>query len=180
MAIKSNNEYRLENGYAVLICKNRKGEIFESKIDLEDLERVLNFSYKWFYLYVYNGYIRSTVYLGIINGKPKNTVMLLHHFITGASKEIIIDHINRDTLDNRKGNLRIVNSSENLMNRKRRNSNNTTGYRNVAKVKNEFIVQLQVNGKNTRLGRFKTAKEAGEFAKEMRKKYYGEFEGSDD
>jgi hypothetical protein len=41
-------------------------------------------------------------------------------------------------------------------------------------------VQLQVNGKNTHLGRFKKdqLEEAGKFAEEMRQKYYGVFAGS--
>ena len=44
---------------------------------------------------------------------------------------------------------------------------------------NGWSVQLQVEGKNTTLKRFKKdqLKEAGEFAEEMRQKYYGEFAG---
>lgn len=43
----------------------------------------------------------------------------------------------------------------------------------------KWIVQLQINGKNSVLGKFPLDKieEAGKFAEEMRKKYYGEFAG---
>lgn len=90
---------------------------------------------------------------------------------------ILVDHINHDTLDNRKENLRAVESQANTRNRSGRNSNNVTGYRNVMyhkeRKKTPYHVQLQINGKNTILGRFSDVDEAGKFAEEMRQKYYG-------
>ena len=70
--------------------------------------------------------------------------------------------------------------NENLKNRKGRNSNNKSGYRNVSWDGYKWIVQLQVNGKNTCLGRFpeNELEQAGKFAEEMRQKYYGKFAGS--
>lgn len=40
---------------------------------------------------------------------------------------------------------------------------------------NNWIVQLQINGKNTKLGRFDDVDVAGKFAEEMRQKYYQNF-----
>jgi hypothetical protein len=42
------------------------------------------------------------------------------------------------------------------------------------------MVQLQIDGKNTCLKRFKEneLEEAGKFAEEMRNKYYGEYAGN--
>ena len=90
-----------------------------------------------------------------------------------------VDHINGNTFDNRKTNLRIVEDSNNLTNRKSKNSNNKSGYRNVcwSKSESKWLVQLQINGKNTVLGKFDDVDEAGRFAEEMRQKYYGEFAG---
>lgn len=90
---------------------------------------------------------------------------------------VLVDHRNYDTLDNRKENLRIVQSQANTRNRSGRNSNNKSGYRNVCLVKGKWIVQLQINGRNTKLGSFDDVHKAGAFAKEMRNKYYGEFAG---
>ena len=42
-----------------------------------------------------------------------------------------IDHINHNTLDNRLENLRITINNKNSKNRRHKNSNNKTGYRNV-------------------------------------------------
>lgn len=62
---------------------------------------------------------------------------LLHRLIMdavpGDGKHI--DHINGDTLDCRRSNLRLVSASENLRNRKT-NSNNTSGFPGVRKNKN--------------------------------------------
>jgi hypothetical protein len=44
-------------------------------------------------------------------------------------------------------------------------------------VNDWWVVQLQIEGKNERLGKFKDVHEAGKFAEEMRQKYYGEFAG---
>lgn len=93
----------------------------------------------------------------------------------------IVDHENHDTLDNRKSNLRVIADSNNSKNRRTRNSNNKSGYRNVCwnERENKWIVQLQVNKKNTVLGRFhkEQLEEAGKFAEKMRKEIYGEFAG---
>ena len=91
----------------------------------------------------------------------------------------VVDHINHNSLDNRRCNLRLVDKSKNATNRSGRNINNTTGYRNVSYIKteNKYIVQLQIDGKNKRLGAFDDVHEAGAYAKEMREKYYGDFAG---
>jgi len=94
-----------------------------------------------------------------------------------------VDHIDHNTLNNRKYNFRIVNIMQNSMHKKTKNKNNTSGYRNVSWIKSDQVyrVQLQINGKNTKLKDFPFDKleEAGQYAKEMREKYYGEFAGGE-
>lgn len=68
----------------------------------------------------------------------------------------------------------------NTKHRKGKNSNNVTGYRNVAYIKRDkhpYWVQIMINGKNTPLGKFDDVDEAGEFAERMRQKYYKDFAG---
>lgn len=71
--------------------------------------------------------------------------------------------------------------ARNAQNRKSRNKNNKSGYRNVCWSKSEkkWLVQLQINKRNTVLGKFSydELEQAGKFAEEMRQKYYGEFAG---
>ncbi len=61
----------------------------------------------------------------IFGDKPPQRHMPLSRFIMKPKKDEIVDHINRDPLDNRRKNLRIVNKRQNNLNKKCRNG---TGY----------------------------------------------------
>ena len=99
--------------------------------------------------------------------------------MNATEDHIKVDHKNYDTLDNRKDNLRVTIQDKNLKNRSGKNSNNTSGYRNVSLRNNKWVVQIQIDGVNTVLKRFPkdNLDDAGVFAEEMRLKYYGEFAG---
>lgn len=115
-------------------------------------------------------------------GYDKRTTVDMHTFILEPESGKFVDHKNHNTLDNRRGNLREIEPSQNSTNRKSRNSNNKSGYRNVSwgKYEGKWLVQLQVEGKNKVLGKFEKddLDEAGKFAESMRNKYYGDFAGN--
>ena len=180
MAKKKGNNYIKDeaNGIAKIELHRRKGENLLATIDLEDLERVINFPYTWYAKYNHTNdcfYVYSSPYCP---ETQKCNPLYLHQFIMNAEGKTV-DHMDNDTFNNRKSNLRISTNSDNLKNRKSKNKNNTSGYRNVSwsKSENKWLVQLQINKKNTVLGKFDNVHEAGEFAAEMREKYYGEFAG---
>ena len=85
----------------------------------------------------------------------------------------MIDHINRDTLDNRKENLKPANKTNNAMNSSGANINNKTGHRNICEYDNKLLVQLQINGKN-KIWTFALDEmdKAIEFSELMRTQYY--------
>lgn len=129
-------------------------------------------------------YLITTKYIGRKNGDNReNTTMTLQTFIGNPEhiKGVHVDHINHNSLDNRKENLRIVNKHQNARNRKSKNRNNKTGYRNVMFLKRNkkrpYIVQMMIDGENKRIGAFADVHEAGKFAEKMRYVYYGEFAG---
>src|SRR5690348_13254704 len=147
------NDYKIIGEDVIIYCilRDEDNKIFEVYIDLDDLEKVLNINYAICCHWVENGnayYATITKYLGVENGKPQYKSIMLHQLIMDCPKDKMIDHINNDTLDNRKRNLRIVTKSQNLKNRKSKNSNNKSGYRNVSFINNSYRVQLQINGKN--------------------------------
>jgi hypothetical protein len=80
--------------------------------------------------------------------------------ILRAGKGQVVDHINGDTLDNRRQNLRLCTNRENVINSKIR-SDNTSGYRGVhwCTQKAKWKAQINVHGKLIHLG-FYTDKES--------------------
>lgn len=181
---KKGNNYIIdeEHNIAKIELNRRNKENLWVTIDLEDLQRVLDFPYTWFAL-KYNA-ATDDYYAGCSEYHPElqqSRPYYLHQFITGV-RDRRVDHINRNIRDNRKENLRVSTVQENARNRTKRNSNNKSGYRNVCWLKNQnmWVVQICINGKNTRLKTFPPdqLKEAGAYAEEMRQKYYGEFAGA--
>lgn len=87
-----------------------------------------------------------------------------------------IDHRNRNKLDNRTKNLRIVTRSRNVFNSWLQ-KNNSTGHRGVFyEKKNEskpWLAKIGVRKKQVYLGNFKTKKEAISAYTQAAKRYYG-------
>lgn len=104
--MKKKNEYIIKNGYALIVINSPKFGRHLAKIDIDDLEKVKN--YKWG---IANG--KSTTYVRThINLKTVS----LHKLITNCPKGYEVDHINHNGLDNRKSNLRVCTSKENIDN----------------------------------------------------------------
>ena len=107
------------------------------------------------------------------------SVIWLHHFILRSDGSTQIDHINGNTLDNRKCNLRLATASENCRNRVRM-STNKSGYMGVhfdkhARPSGKWRACIWVNGKNIHLGYFLVAEDAARCRDTAAVKYYGVF-----
>lgn len=174
------NKYKIKNDYVIIYIERKNGEIFETYIDLDDFEKVNNWKYQWCINKNFRAinYAVSNHYPNIRDKKSPKTIYL-HQFILDFPENCDIDHINNNPLDNRKSNLRTTPHDANNKNRKGKNVNNTSGYRNVSwfDYYQKWVVQLQVEGKNQILGMFDNVNEAGEYAEEMRQKYFGEYAG---
>lgn len=173
-------DYKILKNHVEVYFKNKKGMEFTVYMEEDSLKKMTDFKYKFHVCWSKSGYyLYATEYLGKKEGKYKYQTIKFHRFIMNAEKGQDVDHKNHNTLDNRRKNLRLTDRKQNSKHRGVNNSNNKSGYRNVCwdSKNKKWLVQLQVNGKNTRLGRFDDVHEAGKFAKEMREKYYGEFAG---
>lgn len=106
--------------------------------------------------------------------KGKTINKKLHHFVLNV-KNIEIDHINRDKLDNRKANLRIVTRSQNNMNSNKPRRANP--YRGVHwdKSKNKWMAQIKFDGQHIFIGRFIDPLEAHNIYKQFAEQLFGEF-----
>lgn len=110
-----------------------------------------------------------------INGKYK--LIYLHRFILNLTdRKIYVDHVNMNTLDNRKINLRICTNSQNQMN-KIVQKNNCYGYKGVYydKRNNKYSSIITVNKKRHWLGYYIDPKDAAKAYNEAAIKLHGEF-----
>jgi len=118
--------------------------------DTEDLDRVK----KHYWSRSGNGYIHSS-----INGK----YTCLHRFILREAKQpdLLIDHINRNRWDNRKENLRLIDTVGNSLNKTIDKTGRTSIYRGVCwdKARNKWRAEIAV-GRKYNLGRFSSEEEA--------------------
>jgi len=177
---KGFNDYNIiDNNTTEIFITRRNGDKFTVLIDTEDLSKLIDLDYRWtvyFDRYMRDYYCNATVYI-VENGIKRSVIQKLNRLLLNYNGKNVVDHINRKPLDNHKINLRIINKSKNAQNRKGKNINNKTGYRNVCFYDNWYLVQLQIEGKNKILGKFKNVDDAGRFAEEMRTEYYGEYAG---
>lgn len=151
------NRYDLSGEYG--IGYTSKNEIFF--FDLEDYDKIKD--YCWF---INNrGYVYAK-----IKGTGKH--ILQHRIILQDTEQV--DHINHQTNDNRKCNLRRVNNQKNMMN-KTKYKNNISGVTGVTwhSRDNVWEVHIRYKDKQIYLGRFNDFDEAVKVRKKAEEKYFG-------
>jgi hypothetical protein len=140
-------------------------------VDDEDFSYINQ--WKWFNHY---GYARRSKYRGGGAKNRKYKVIHMHRLIMQCPEGLQVDHINGDTLDNRRNNLRIVTASDNAKNRGG-SSNNTSGHTGVSYFKhcNRYMAYIGNKGKIINLGYYKDINEAISVRREAEKIYFGIF-----
>lgn len=115
--------------------------------------------------YLGGGYAMQT------NGKKgEKAVVFMHRFLMGLTRGdgLLVDHRNRDRLDNRRANLRVVTHLENAQNTS--TGRGTSPHRGVSWSSHlsTWVVACQINGVNHYLGQFNDELEAASVAREFR------------
>ena len=156
------NQFVFHGNICLIGLSSRYGEFkVWATIDIEDYEKVKNT--KW--SLSGNGYVQDN------KGKT-----LLHSKIMLTPKTKVIDHIDRNPLNNKKVNLRIATRSQNGANSKM-SSNNTSGFRGVcfdSKGK-KWVAEIKENFKKISLGRFNSRTEAAKAYNSKAIKLFGKF-----
>ena len=96
-----------------------------------------------------------------------NKTQYLHRVIMGAVKGSLVDHIDHDTLNNQRSNLRLVSAHGNQMNTAGRL--NISGFSNVRKMGIKFQGRVKVMGKKISVGCFDTPAQAANAVLEFKK-----------
>jgi len=120
----------------------------------------------------------SATYLVVeCDGSPRYAHRIIYKWMTGDEPRIL-DHANRDTLDNRFANLRPATDTQNQGNKRGRNNRSgpAKGVRLHAGAYCAFMTQ---RGKFIHLGRFKTLPEAQAAYAAAAREYFGEFAKAD-
>lgn len=124
-------------------------------------------------------YARRLQYLKHCKKNEKRKAIKMHRVIMERivkrelkSKEMI-DHINNNTLDNRRYNLRIVSNRQNAQNRK---GKTTSKYPGVywRKERSRWLAKIYLNGKTKYLGQFTNEREAAKAYEKACRELVGE------
>lgn len=120
---------------------------YEAKIDPEDMHIL---EHRWIARINPTGHVYAARWGVREDGTPG--IVFLHREICKPERHLLVDHINGDTLDNRRSNLRAVTPQRNALNRKK-----PTG---VSRVGNRWRSSITLNGKKVHLGYYATEEEA--------------------
>ena len=107
----------------------------------------------------------------------KYQLVFMHREIIEIGEGLFADHINHNTFDNRKANLRPATQTQNNRNRRKFAGQSNSKYKGVYWKKHikKWVAQIGVNRKVIHLGCFEKEKDAARAYDEGAKKYHGEF-----
>lgn len=136
--------------YATIVIVNIPlGDNLHAIVDKADEALVSGFAWRVFH------HPHGMTYAHAWNGKQH---YYMHRLIAGAGHRELVDHENRNGLDNRRRNLRVATPGQNGANRKadNRKAGRTSRYKGVFWDKNRqrWMATIHVDGKTRSLGRF--------------------------
>ena len=168
--VNDSNEINYEDNYVKITLYNRDCDIVGyTLVDIDDYEKIKKFKI------CMNGSGYAVLTL------EDNSHCLLHRYIMELDDDdLVIDHINRQRLDNRRINLRICSRKENSYNTSLR-KDNTSGYKDISwsEKDNCWICRIVKDGE-IYLKYSKDIPFLVEWRNEKLKELFGEFACTDD
>lgn len=145
----------------------------QTKVSPEDYDRLLKIRWQAHWSPLTNSYYVHGSRK--VNGKWRMCVMA--RLIVGLKPrdKRRVDHINRDTLDNRRSNLRVCSNGQNQMNKGVR-KDSKTGLKGVYLRSNgRYRVCIRANDRRITVGHYATAEEAKTAYAKAARQYHREF-----
>lgn len=164
---KKYNKYDLSGEYGIGYTSNTNEEYY---FDLEDYEKIKDYTWRK----SKHGYLVTNY---SPNETHKNrTVIEFHLFILNKqNRDYEVDHIDRNKLNNRRSNFRLISSQKNSFN-SNIPKNNTSGYIGVSwnNKNNNWMAYIKHNYNRINLGSFNNIDDAIKTRLKAEKKYFGE------
>jgi hypothetical protein len=149
---KKNKIYK-ENDYTII--ETTKGD--KIKVDNDDIDKLSNFCWS-----ISSGRSKE------VHTRMDSKLVSMHRFLMHYPT-CLVDHINHDTLDNRKCNLRLATKQQN--NQNRICTKGTSHYKGVYRKYKGWAAQIC----KTHLGTFKTEEDAARAYNKKARQLFGEF-----
>lgn len=107
----------------------------------------------------------------------RKTTITMSRLISNCPLGMLCDHINGDTLDNRRENLRHCNHSQNGANRVKAKGMWASDFKGVSyqRIRKRWAARIGVNGQWINLGWFKVEKDAAKAYDKAARTYFGRF-----
>jgi len=165
------NKYEVRGDKVAIFLKHMDMEQSITIINKDDLEKAKSIKGRWCARLDKKNNSPYVVHMGPLR-EGKRETFRLHRLIMNCPEGMVVDHINHDTLDNTKENLRVVTYAENCQNISMRKSNKS-GYRGVSwsKDTNKWRVTARINGKIEHFGLYEDVEQAGQIANQVRTYY---------
>ena len=173
--VKCINEYIEMDDYSILKITSNTHGVKSFLLDKEDVDRINQYQWNIFKVKQKN---KDVYYASTSNKSLPSTHRLLHRLILLTVKGKQCDHIDGNTLDTRKFNLRECTQDENLKNRKKpcTNKSGVKGVYWADSLKTpKWLASIKVNNKSYHLGYYDKFEDAVEARKQAEIKYQGEF-----
>jgi len=169
--IYDSNEIRVCDGYAEIDTYTNTGEVLNTfKLDVEDIPLLSNLKWRT----VFKGKQNSPYLVTGHAGKQGSGMVYFHRLVMGNPNEEI-DHINRDSTDNRKENLRISFRQQQVANTNLR-CDNVSGIKGVYFLKrdNKYRAEIQCGNRHIYSLSFNTLAEAAYMRYLLEQFFYSE------
>lgn len=156
---------------------DRKDRLMTKQIELTQgkVALVSDEDYEWLILWKWHYSAGMAVHNGP-KARGRQPKCLMHRLIMDAPAGMVIDHINHDTLDNRRCNLRICTHAENIRNGLRP-KNNTSGFKGVfwERCANRWRARATLDGQSYHLGLFRDPADAARAYDAFVREHFKEF-----
>lgn len=163
------NNYEIRGDITAIFLNRKVGDIVETLIETKDLPIADSIEGTWCC-----HFDRRTQSIYAKHSRRGMPALRLHRLLMEEPIGLEVDHINHDSLDNRRINLRSVTRDQNRQNLSGAFSNNkSSGMRNVHwhKEERKWQVTVGANKKRHYIGKFAKLEDAQIAAIEARKKY---------